>query len=484
MKTKKKSKKAAILSPENYIRQKSRNLPLGPCYILEEFDKSGMCILIISRQHQNGNITFCLYFVDLRCLGIKDTIYQFNVPSEKLDEIIDEIESDAYNFIKIPYEEAHNIIHAAVKYARKYGFEPCKDFTSITGHFLAEDSDDIPSMDIHCGGKSGKPFYINAGLESSAREKQILVQLEKTAGVGNFNCDEDLYDEDDDFDEYYEDDDDEEEDDEDDDELLIMKEYEALDFDEQKRLFVEFFRKKGGLMELFEYDELKRVSILSDILASKLVSDEEINELSDELSGKFNIGLASIDSFPNSLFTDVNYVDKLKLIRLFFDAFKAINSESKSQKAITNFRKEVGEAPVSHFVELSFLRKINREKYLEKLAVCYQKYPNYFLFQINFYADITAKEKELDMKFYEDILLNQTQRITTFEAEAFLIIYSGLLISNKNTRLVDFLAFEDFLSSPDYLSKDAYIITELNLKLSRLSKVYQLITSNSDEPEN
>ena len=462
MEKNKKTNKVPILSPENYIRQKSRNLPVGRCYTFEGWEEAGSFLIIISRQHTSGNITFCLYLVDLGCLGIKETYFHFNVPPETMEEAIKKFEIENMALNEIPYELAHNIIHAAVDYARKYGFEPCKDFTSITCHFLEEETDKIPSMDIHCGGKSGKPIYFNTGSETPAREKQILAQLEKIAGEGNFNCDEDLYE-----------DEDEDDDEEDEEAILIREEYEALDIDEQKRLYVNFFDKDGVIKQL-NYDEVKRSFILNEILAFTMVSKEEINEKLEELSNKFVNKFIPIDSFPNSLFTDVSNKDERKIIKLFFDAYEAIISESKQAKqAITKFRQKAGEVPVSEYVELEFFKKISEEKYHEKLNACYKKYPDYFLFQLFYFSDL--KEKEIDIKFFEDLILNHTEGITTYEAENFFLVYSKLLIADENTELVNLLAFEYFLFSLDYLNVFVSEIMNSALKIARLKKVCRLV---------
>ena len=87
---------------------------------------------------------------------------------------------------EISYDLAHNIIYAALEYAEDYGFMPHKDFKQITRYFLEEDTDDIPLMEIDCGGKDGNPLYINSGHDNPVRVSQILNQLEKTAGKGNY----------------------------------------------------------------------------------------------------------------------------------------------------------------------------------------------------------------------------------------------------------------------------------------------------------
>jgi len=61
MKKKKATHKTQSLSPENYIRQKSRNLPIYKCFINEDWEESQLCNIFIIRQHVTGNVPACLY---------------------------------------------------------------------------------------------------------------------------------------------------------------------------------------------------------------------------------------------------------------------------------------------------------------------------------------------------------------------------------------------------------------------------------------
>ena len=183
----KKNQSYQILSPENYIRQRARNLPLFKCYVNEDWNAEGSIThLTISRKHINGNITFCSYLMDLKCLGIKDTMYKFNIPDFEFDEFVDEVDNNLH-LMEIDYNLAHNIIYAAWEFGEEIGFEPHKDFLSITQYMLAEDSDDIPLIEVACGDEEGKPIYIQGPFEDDAMANMIINRLEKNVGVGNFH---------------------------------------------------------------------------------------------------------------------------------------------------------------------------------------------------------------------------------------------------------------------------------------------------------
>ena len=185
MKSKKTSNTSTNLSPANYIRLKSRDLPIIKCLISDDWKEAKICNLYVIRQHANGNVTFCAYLVDLACLGVKNTFYQFNLPFETINEMVRKGKDHGVFLVEIPYELAHNIIYAAITFADDFGFRPCDEFTSITEFFL-DDTDDIPYIDIACGGHDGEPIFINTGFDSPDREKQIIAQLKKTTGKGNF----------------------------------------------------------------------------------------------------------------------------------------------------------------------------------------------------------------------------------------------------------------------------------------------------------
>ena len=78
MSKKKNQKQSNILSPENNIRQRSRNLPIHECWIVSDWKTHGMASIVITRKHASGNITYCVYLADILCLGIKDTLFRYN----------------------------------------------------------------------------------------------------------------------------------------------------------------------------------------------------------------------------------------------------------------------------------------------------------------------------------------------------------------------------------------------------------------------
>lgn len=206
-KSKKSGTKMQLLSPENYIRQRARSLPVAECWVNSAWVDVGMANVSVARQHSNGNYTVGHYLVDLNCLGVKDCIAYFNLtPTEYKDLMADLFES--VEFEQVPYALVHNIVYAGVAFAEDFGFQPFADFTSVAQYILKEDTDDVQLIDIECG-SNGQPLYVKDPDDSEAQVRKVIATLERTAGVGNFmvvDLDEPLHGDDDEEDDDWEDD--------------------------------------------------------------------------------------------------------------------------------------------------------------------------------------------------------------------------------------------------------------------------------------
>ncbi|MFO8000410.1 MAG: hypothetical protein R6U46_04140 [Marinilabilia sp.] len=184
-KKKKSTNNQVKLTPESFIRKKARNLSLHKCYINNDWKETGVGNIIIERKHGNGNITLGVFLVDLFCLGVKDTFYQYNISELEEEELLERFPENN-KMVETDYNLLHNIILAAVEYAEDYGFNPHKDFERITQYIMAEDTEDIPLIEIECG-KDGKPFFVASEDMNEKEISRIISTLEKTAGPGNYD---------------------------------------------------------------------------------------------------------------------------------------------------------------------------------------------------------------------------------------------------------------------------------------------------------
>jgi len=199
----KKGKVLQLLSPENYIRQRARTLPISECRVNVDWKKTGLANVAIARRHTNGNITLGIFLVDLKCLGVKDASYRFNISENEYIDFLD-LMGGRMKTTLIPYPLAHNIVYAGIEFAEEFGFKPHQDYTSVAKYLLEEDTEAVELIEIECG-LNGQPAYLRGPYDSEAKATQIIAQLDRTAGRGNYTIieeadwDPDLDDEENDF---------------------------------------------------------------------------------------------------------------------------------------------------------------------------------------------------------------------------------------------------------------------------------------------
>jgi hypothetical protein len=165
------------LSPENYIRQRARTLPINQCFVNGNWENNKMANLLITRKHTNGNYTMGFYLVDLLCMGLKETFFLFNENEAKYNEIKEELTGED-GLIEIDYTLAHNIIFAGIEFASDHGFNPHKDFTNLTRFILEEDDENIELMEIECGHDGFAAVTVFEENQPEA-EKQIRLMQNK-----------------------------------------------------------------------------------------------------------------------------------------------------------------------------------------------------------------------------------------------------------------------------------------------------------------
>ncbi|MDE5877889.1 MAG: hypothetical protein K2H47_10405, partial [Muribaculaceae bacterium] len=175
-KSKNKNKQQPKMSPERFIRERVRKLPIGKCYITPDWEQTGIAQVIITRIRANGNYVVGIFLVDTFCIGIKDTIYYTDFSEDELKELINHYKSGP-GLEEISYNEAHNIIYGAIEFAEEGGIRPMKNF-AVTQYILEEDTEDIPLIEYDFG-KNGKHFLV---IGSDRREMHYLNTLKKTLG--------------------------------------------------------------------------------------------------------------------------------------------------------------------------------------------------------------------------------------------------------------------------------------------------------------
>lgn len=141
------------ISPERYMREHVRKLPIDKCWISDEWQENGLAVVLITRKKKNGHFAVGSFLVDTFCLGVKDAGYWVDFDQEDLDNLLDRY-AGMVTLKEATYAEAHNLILGAIEFAEEAGIEPHKDF-AVAGYMLEEDTDDIPLIEYEYG-KDGK----------------------------------------------------------------------------------------------------------------------------------------------------------------------------------------------------------------------------------------------------------------------------------------------------------------------------------------
>lgn len=379
----KKGKVVQMLSPENYIRQKARTLPILGCWVNGGWDTSGLANILLARSHTNGNVTLGLYLVDLNCLGVKDAHFKFNIPRFELDELLAAM-NERMEMVEVEYAMAHNIIFAGLEFAEDYGFMPHKVFSATTRFMLEEDDDEIELIEIDCG-MNGKPVYMQGPFESYRDVQKIIAQLNKTAGEGNYSIVQagDL---------------DEEED------------YEDNDFDEEASEYEDLFEdyslqeKQDKLAPLLKrvnelsYEEENMFSALVTSIYDQLLREDVDNQIQrykheyEEQFRTIEITGECIDGFLG-MKGEAGF-DRQRFGERFEEIFElAGNGDGKAQNKYDAFTEEFASNSALLYLQLSLLQMKGSPEYHDKLEKFYRQHPDYPIFKMLWDIENISHEK-------------------------------------------------------------------------------------------
>jgi hypothetical protein len=384
-----KNKTTPALSPEKYIRTKARSLPLGICYIGENWRQSGFTMTIVTRMHSNKNITFGVFMVDLFCLGVKDAFWRFNQHPLDFKAFLEKharLNDGGPTLVEAGYPLIHNIIYGAMEYAGDLGFFPHKDF-DLAQHILEEDDERIDLIDIEFGYK-GRPLYVSTS-KNPAEANKTMAQLEKQVGRGNFN---------------------------------FVLEPGLDDFfekeDKQMEREIDFhnpeFKRKIITNVLYidpksisNKDELldRTDQIFSDlekIYYNYILSNEDFQLADDTIQAAFDFDITDEEFSDEMLFGNIPSVyppAKIRAEAEKINAFDTVDKGEKWQKAIKTALKEYPGIPIFQYYHLRLLQaKKDFEEFRVQLLEYLEKNPDYFPFVCLKTLDFFYNRQEDDPK--------------------------------------------------------------------------------------
>lgn len=363
----KKQPHVQLLSPENYIRQKARNLPIYECLINKNWQKMGTVNIVIARIHANGNLTIGIYMVDLFCLGIRDTHFRFNTTTDEYEDLLD-IMSENLDMEKVEYSLVHNILLAANEYATDLGFKPHKDFTSVTQYLLEEDTDDIELIEIECG-KDGKPLFIQSELITDAEANRIIKQLEKAVGKGNFDVLSVRN---------------EMDDEQDMDEELELEDFDMWEYDKKIALFNDLI--SNGLDEISDDDKKRLIALTDSIYVMDICNEDEVDDIYNswyvETEMEINEENYSAELLSQEPGFTISEQDEME----WNNVEMLINEEpEKVEQALQALKKKWGDIPYLTYMELKNLKNNNYEAFEQKVMDYCNRFSDFPLLKLEKY---------------------------------------------------------------------------------------------------
>lgn len=171
----------AKFSPEKYIRQNGRKLPVEKCLIADGYENQSLTICLIIRKQPSGYFTVALFMIDRFCLGIKDAFANCNLQSTDVEDLIGKASAQIGSIDEVSTAYLHNMVYGALDFAESLGFSPHKDF-KLAEFILDPNLVDDGIDDIEFGFE-GKPYFIAGPYDNAAK---IMATLDQTVGRGNY----------------------------------------------------------------------------------------------------------------------------------------------------------------------------------------------------------------------------------------------------------------------------------------------------------
>jgi hypothetical protein len=425
-----------LLSPENYIRQKARNLPVYKCLVNSNWKDSGIAQILISRKHTNGNLTTGMYMIDLYCLGARDTFYHFNRPEFEFNELVENM-SEGLDMIPIDYALVHNIIHTALEFSEELGFKPHKDFTSVTQYILEEDTDDIELMEIECG-LNGKPAFFISDSFSEVQSRKIIHQLEQAVGSGNFDI----------IDEYV-----------DDMEMEDMAKVEAFDQmkpQERKDLFLQLSQKE--ILDLTEEEFQDLHWVTESIYVYDVTDDDVVDAFFDKWKNEMEMEIDENEFSNESLGVDSVKFSEEELDDFTQDFGNLLENTSKTLNDFEDLSRKWGNLPFICYHELIWLIERDPVAHDQKLEKYLAQFPAYTLLRLEkLKTDIINQKDDVTFEgFGFEQLFKGRSSITEFEMLEYQLTKTLFMLPNHKDLLNELAAqsmiIDDLDLSQEYLT--------------------------------
>ena len=177
-----KAEEAAAKNPRRILRG-ARRMPIIGAWAQTGWQDSIVARVGVAREMSPSAVLFAEYFVDTRCLGVRDSRGYTGIPADELETRILPERYHSVPPIRISDELAHEIIWGAVEYAQSLGLPPHRGFRET--QFALEPADALPREAGLEFGLQGKPFFVPLPFDTLSAVF-VVKTLINSVGLGNF----------------------------------------------------------------------------------------------------------------------------------------------------------------------------------------------------------------------------------------------------------------------------------------------------------
>ncbi|NEX16350.1 MAG: hypothetical protein C1943_06915 [Halochromatium sp.] len=161
------------------------HLPIHECLAPTILFEMGIGSLIWARRSQEGQIAVSAFVVDVFCLGVKNAMFHFMEEDRYEHEMKPALSQSQGQWERLHPSCARKLIEGAADYAADLGFSAHRDYRNARGIFGDVDASACPTRFDY--GSDGQPFYIQGPNESTSQANQIIKQLTRRCGEGQFH---------------------------------------------------------------------------------------------------------------------------------------------------------------------------------------------------------------------------------------------------------------------------------------------------------
>lgn len=188
--TKRKEKKKVVATASTFnersVYRAAAKWPLRECLISKNWDTTEdgaptITQILVARESLGGKIATGIFLVDTGCLGVKNASSRVLLSQSEYGELVNSMKS-SQELVQADLDLVAKVINESVEYAKKWGFQPHREFKETSLILTGADPDASP-VEVPLG-FNGKPFFFAGPYDNVSL---ILSKLEKSAGVGNFD---------------------------------------------------------------------------------------------------------------------------------------------------------------------------------------------------------------------------------------------------------------------------------------------------------